>query len=756
MAGNVLATVLTILIVGTVIVLVWRPSWYLRLLLHLLRGTVFCFRVENRAAMPRRGPVLLVANHIAFFDALMILAATPRRIRYMVHEDFFRYRFLRYFFWYMGILRVPSSRHPRSMRNFLETVHEHLRRGEAVCVFPEGGISDNGLLQEFRGGIREMLPPELDVPVIPVRLGMLWGRVVALHRGRWRFIPPRRLPIMVTVTFGKPISPEWSAFRIRQTISELGAESEAKPFPGELPLHSEFARRAKRRPWTHTYKDFDGNDPGDFAMLVRSLVLSRKIRELDPNREPGGYVGVLLPNSTVLVASIFGVLFADRSPTVLNYTAGSAVLQSSLQRAGCRLVLTSRRFLDKLKLEALPEMVFLEDLARTVTPAEKRRVTLDTLFLPWRLLLRKYAPLSRYDLNRPAVLLFSSGSTGIPKGVVLSHRNINCNIFSFWRGIDWTPDDRVIGCLPLFHAYGFTVCFGFPAVSGTKSVMLANILDAAQVIRLVEAEKITLMITTPTFLQAYVRKAEKHHLKSLRLVITGAEKLRSDIAESFRELTGLAIVEGYGCTELSPIVSVNLSRSLFNLGRAAGKADSVGAPMPGIHVRIVDPESGVELPPNVPGMLLVKGGLVMQGYLNDPENTAQVITPDGFYRTGDIASMGDDGYITITGRVSRFSKIGGEMVPHELVERSIAEFLQCDGRGVAVTGRPDPKRGEKLVVFHTIAELDANGVIQALRERNLPNLWIPKAEDFIYLDKLPLLGSGKLDLQSLKNLAEAH
>ena len=218
-------------------------------------------------------------------------------------------------------------------------------------------------------------------------------------------------------------------------------------------------------------------------------------------------------------------------------------------------------------------------------------------------------------------------------------------------------------------------------------------------------------------------------------------------------MTGLEIIEGYGCTELSPIVTINLCNSIYELGKRAHHPGSIGIPLPGIHVRVVDPESGIELGPDSPGLMQVKGGTVMKGYLNDPEQTARVIQ-NGYYNTGDIARIDREGYVYITGRASRFSKIGGEMVPHELVEQAIAGLRGREEREVAVTGRPDPKRGERLVVFYTAEDLDPAAVIELLRAEKLPNLWIPKAEDFVKIDHLPLLGSGKLDLTRLKKLAE--
>ncbi len=369
------------------------------------------------------------------------------------------------------------------------------------------------------------------------------------------------------------------------------------------------------------------------------------------------------------------------------------------------------------------------------------------------MLVRHFAPLSGFNVRHEAVLLFSSGSTGRPKAIMLTHRNINCDLWAFWRVIVWERNrDRVLGNLPLFHAYGFTVQFAFPALSGTPVIYVPNPLDAATAVRAIAEYGVTLLTATPTFLQNYLRKAEAGDLRSLRLVITGAEKLRPELAARFHEMTGLEIIEGYGCTELSPIVTINLCNSIFRLGRHADHPGSIGTPLPGIHVRVVNSDTGVELGPNQPGHLQVKSGIVMKGYLNDPEQTARVIR-DGYYDTGDIARIDEAGYVYITGRASRFSKIGGEMVPHELVEQAIAAIRNSEEREVAVTGRSDSKRGERLVVFYTPDDLDPTEIVARLRERDLPNLWIPKTEDFIRIPALPLLGSGKLDLGRLRELA---
>ncbi|MBS1369493.1 MAG: AMP-binding protein [Lentisphaeria bacterium] len=739
-----------LLILLGMLILFLRPALSMKLLVWILRHTLVRLRVEGEENIPDSGPVLLVSNHVSLIDMLLIQSASRRPVKFMVRQEVLDFVPTRFLFWYLGVIRVPSITRPKAMRRFFQRVRGELRRGEVLCLFPEGGISGNGGLMRFRSGVAPLLPAGVEVSVIPMRIGMLWGRLFTIHKKKLKYRAPHMIPLNFSLKIGRPASPALSAFEFRQMISELGAEAEAAPQPGELPLHIAFARRAKRHPFETTYLDADGTKCRNFEMLVRAAILSRRVRGLETDSR---YIGILLPNCTTMAAAMFGVLFADRTPAVINFSAGAEVALEAAARAGIDRILTSRRFLHKLGWQETPQMVILEDEAKKITKSEKRSMMFLCMLMPFRMLMRRLAPRSVFNVGREAVLLFSSGSTGRPKAVQLTHRNINCDLWAFWRMILWSRRDRIVGNLPLFHAYGFTVEFAFPALSGTPVVYLPNPLDAAGVVKAIGEYDITLLTATPTFLQGYMRKAKPEQLKSLRLVITGAEKLRPELAAKFREMTGLEIIEGYGCTELSPIVTINLCNSIYLLGKHAHHPGSIGIPLPGIHVRVVDPDSGVELGPDLPGLMQVKGGIVMKGYLHDPEQTARVIQ-NGYYNTGDIARIDREGYVYITGRASRFSKIGGEMVPHELVEQAIANLRGREEREVAVAGRADAKRGERLVVFHTADDLDPAAVIEGLRAEKLPNLWIPKAEDFVKIDHLPLLGSGKLDLAKLKKLAE--
>jgi len=720
----------------------------IRLLIRSMRLFLINFRWRGEGNIPGAGPAILVSNHISLLDLMLIQFLCPRRVTFMVRREVAEYVPAKFVWQALNIMPVPPSDHPKAMKRFIREVQDKLKAGKIVCFFPEGGISGNGCLVRFKSSVEKFVPAGTSVPVIPIRIGMLSERLVSFKQGKMTIHFPKEFPVNFDVNIGMAVSPSLTAFELRQKVSELGAEAEAEPQPGELPLHSGFVRTVKRNFRHSSFKDHKGAAPTNFEMLLRSSILSAKLREFKTDSQ---FVGVLLPNMTITSAVLLGALYADKTPAILNFSSGRETALGASRRAGVKLIVTSRKFLAKLGWEAAEEMVFLEDIAAKVAKHEKIIWAIKILLMPRKMLMRHLAPESAFDVKRLAVLLFSSGSTGIPKAVMLSHRNINCDLYAFWRVIAWTEKDKLMGNLPLFHAYGFTVGFSFMTLAGSQVVYVPNPLDGDGVIKAVAENEITILTATPTFLQNYLRKADERDLKSLRLVITGAEKLRSELAERFKTLTSMEIVEGYGCTELSPIVTINLANSIFLLGKHSDHPDSIGIPLPGIHIRIIDPETRQELPPGQSGLMQIKSGIVMQGYLNDPELTAKVLA-DGYYDTGDIAKMDRDGYIYITGRASRFSKIGGEMVPHELLERHLLESAKREERVLAVSSRPDGKKGEKIVVFYSDPTLVPAELIADLRRQKLPNLWIPKEEDFVLIDHLPLLGSGKLDLKKLREL----
>jgi acyl-[acyl-carrier-protein]-phospholipid O-acyltransferase / long-chain-fatty-acid--[acyl-carrier-protein] ligase len=347
-------------------------------------------------------------------------------------------------------------------------------------------------------------------------------------------------------------------------------------------------------------------------------------------------------------------------------------------------------------------------------------------------------------------IIFSSGSTGDPKGVMLTHHNIIANIRQITQVFLLGGDDKVLGILPFFHSFGFTVGLWLSAVHGIGVVFHPNPLDATSISELVSRYKVTFLVATPTFLQAYMRRCSPEHFGSLQYVLVGAEKLPERTALAFEDIFGIRPLEGYGCTECSPVVSVN-GRDFRAPGfrQVAARRGTIGHPLPGVSVRIVDPETLEALPLNMPGMLLVKGPNVMKGYLGRPEKTAEVLK-DGWYTTGDIATMEEDGFLRITDRLSRFSKIGGEMVPHIKIEEKLNELAGATEQVFSVSAVPDEKKGERIIVLYTLAEEELAPTLVKLGESDLPALWKPKKDQFFRVEALPYLGSGKLDLRALK------
>jgi len=448
----------------------------------------------------------------------------------------------------------------------------------------------------------------------------------------------------------------------------------------------------------------------------------------------------------------YAATLSGKVPVNLNYTSSDEALASCAAQCNLQTVITTKQLLDRIPLKVPGKTVLLEEVAANPGFGE-RMAALLFWFLPSSWLERVLSGKPARTLDDLATIIFSSGSTGDPKGVMLTHYNIASNVEQMGQTFMFNRRDALLGVLPFFHSFGFTVTLWLPPVLGVSVVYHPSPLDLAAISELVRDYRVTFLMATPTFLQAYMRRCSPEDFGSLQFVLVGAEKLPERVAVAFEDRFGIRPLEGYGATECSPVVAVNTKDFRAPGFRQVGaKRGTIGQPLPGISVRIVDPETQEAVSVGTPGLLIVRGPNVMQGYLGKPEKTKEVLR-EGWYITGDIAAQDEDGFLTITDRLSRFSKIGGEMVPHVKVEERLHEIAGVTEQTFVVTGVPDEKKGERLVVLHLLKQEDLKVVLERLPEAGLPNLWMPRANQFFFVEELPHLGTGKLDLRRIRELA---
>ena len=734
---------------GAAYVTYLMPDSLVRLLIWFLINTIYRVRVEGAENIPRKGGALLVCNHLSQVDALLLFASTERFIRFMILKATYDRPTMRPFARVMRMIPISSLQSPREMIRSLRGAGDAIRAGEIVCIFAEGRITRIGQLLPFRRGL-EMIMKDLDAPIIPVNLEGAWGSIASYEKGRYWWKLPRRIPYPVVVSYGRPMPSTSTSFDVRQQIQELQSRTFHHRREEMLPLHLSFLRLARRHPFRFAMADASVPRMRFISALMRTLFLARRLRKVWAGQK---MVGILLPPSVPGALVNIAALLLGKVPVNLNYTASDTIVASCAEQCGLRTVITSKAFLERVPVKVPGETVLLENLAARPRLTEKLVAGLMAWTFPLWMLEKSLGVDRRAELDDLATVIFSSGSTGDPKGVPLTHYNITSNIMQIDQVFGLAKDDRILGILPFFHSFGFTVTFLLPVTLGIGVVFHPNPLDPKAIGELVRNFNIRVMMTTPTFLQGYIRRCPPSDFGSLELVLVGAEKLPERVALAFEDRFGLRPVEGYGCTECSPVVAVN-TRDFRAAGfhQTGAKRGTIGHPLPGISVRIVHPENGEPMPLGKAGLMLVRGPNVMEGYLGKPEKTSEVLT-DGWYITGDIASIDSDGFLTITDRLSRFSKIGGEMVPHIKVEDELHELGGLTEQALVVTGIPDAKKGERLVVLHTLSDEAVKGCIEKLAKADLPNLWIPRANQYFRIEALPLLGTGKLDLRKIRELA---
>src|SRR5437016_2379650 len=664
-----------------------------------------------------KGGFLLLPNHITWVDAIVLQLACPRPIRYIIDEEFYRKPLLHPFLRTVRCIPI-DTRYPRSA---IRAAAEQIAAGEIVCLFPEGQLTRSGTLLRLRRGY-EVIARETKSPVVPAWLDQLWGSIFSFQGGRFFTKLPKKIPYRVTIAFGKPLSAETADMAtVREELLKLGEFCYNRRPAMERHLAEECVRGLKRRPFATAVIDgLDHSVLSRSKLLGTAAALSHFLRKEFRDER----VAIVLPASKGSMLANLAVTLAGKIPVDLNFTIGRAANESCCKRANLRVAISATPFIERIKDFPWPETILKLD---ELLPRMKRQIVfwwIISLLLPARLILC-LLQIPKQGGHAEAVLLFTSGTTGEPKGVVVSHRNVVGNVSQFRALLDAKKTDAILASLPFFHTFGSTVTLWYPLIEGVRIVTYPNPLDAAHCSALIERHKLTFLLLTPTFLRLYLRKAEPEQLRSLRLIITGAEKLPLDLADHFEKRFQRKVFEGYGLTETAPVVSVNLPdpepKRPGEHVQPSSRSGSVGRLAPGIAAEIREPEMNRKRSLYETGMLWLRGPNIFEGYLHDPKRTAEVLS-DGWLKTGDIGRFDEDGFLYIEGRLSRFSKIGGEMVPHEAIEQKIIDLLQFSGRDerpLAIVGVQDEAKGEALVLLSAV-DIDLADLRKKLQDAGVP------------------------------------
>lgn len=760
-ANNIVNAVVTVVLVGVVALLLGRgvgvpgifgalgfatlavaliscwllPDTVIKALLRALLGRIYRVEVIGRENMPRAGePAVVVVNHVSWLDGLLLALFLPGKPMFAVHSRVAAR-------WWMApamkLFRAfpVDPTNPMSAKAMVKAV----KAGNTLVIFPEGRITVTGALMKIFDG-PGMVADKAQAPIVPVRIdGAQYSRFSRLKgkvrlqsfpRIRITVLPPRRFEIAGEMSArarraeaGRRLYDEMSGMIFSTSDldrSLFSALLEARRIHGGNAMVVEDVKR----------------EPLSYDRLVTgSLALGRVFAG---RTAPGEAVGVLLPNVAGVAVTFFALQANGRVPAMLNYTTGLANMRAALIAAEVKTVITARAFIDQGKLQPLVDglvaegvtIIYLEDVAATIRLGAKLRAAIGARLAGW---LHRRHQVAATD---PAVILFTSGSEGLPKGVVLTHRNLLANCRQLAARIDFNSSDVVLNALPVFHSFGLTGGTLLPVLSGIKTVLYPNPLHYRIIPALAYDANATILFGTDTFLAGYARMAHSYDFYALRYIFAGAERVRDETRRTYAEKFGLRILEGYGATEAGPVIAVNTPMHF--------KAGTVGRALPGVELRL-DPVPGIE----EGGKLSIRGPNIMAGYLK--ADAPGVLQPpvDGWHDSGDIVTLDEAGFITIKGRAKRFAKIGGEMVSLPAVEGYAAAVWP--GADHAVVTRADPRKGEQLVLFTTAPDANAAALQTWARGNGVAELAVPR--DVRIVDALPVLGTGKLDYVTMTAMA---
>lgn len=727
--------------------------------------------------IPKEGPVLLLGNHFTFIDALLIYCTSSRPVRFIADTDFLpKKNFLaKYVTRALNTIQFkPGNR--KSAVQMIRAAQEGLQNGEVICIFPEGALTRDTQVRAFQNGFLAILKKNPEIPIVPFGIVGFYGSRFSYAKMKGYKAPRTYRPCVI---YGQPYdlkaardaghSNAQISQRLLHIVQELCVDAcDFNKHPENvflLPPARAAIRSLRRYDKNKLFlADSTGKEVTSRRALLEILVLRNVCHRLCGKDK---HVGVLLPTSVASVLVNAALTFDNRIPVNLNYTLTNEVLDYCINKVGVKKVLASSQLLKKLpKLQLNAEMLILEKLAKTAIRPSDKLYAAFLSFLP-TCLLERILGITKQKLSDTNTIVFTSGSTAMPKGTVLTNMNIIANCLSLLQVARPEKNDSIYGTLPFFHAFGYTVTLWFPLTQTHSCIYHFNPLDYKVVGATAKKYRPTLMVSTPTFARTYLRKCDSDDFSSINFPITGAEKTPKDLNEGWKEKFGYELNEGYGATETAPVSCVNTPTlrkpdniTPYHIDGAVGRAN------PNFVVKVVNSETGEEMPPNEPGMLYVKGNSVTPGYYEDPEHTSKIFK-DGWYVSGDVARIDENNFVFITGRESRISKIGGEMAPHGLIEERLNEAIKvlekehgitpdedAPSYHLVVTAVPDEKKGEKLVVLYEQLQFTPDEICKKASVLGLlPPLWIPSTVNFKQIDHIPVLGTGKLDLKGLKKTA---
>lgn len=712
-------------------------------LLRFLLRLLFRFRAYNVEALRTPGPVLLLPNHVSWWDWLFLGVCLEKDWRFVTSATTAQTSWLH--------RRIMINRRTFPVENdspyAVKHMAEYLQNGGRLVLFPEGRLSTTGSLMKLFDGTGFLLHRTKARVVVGYLRGASRLKPAA-NRGHTRWFPP------VTAHFSSVLVPpdpghvstavartkitSW----LRDEMLRLQFDTEMDFGPGTLP--AAIAERVREQPGFKILEDVTWQPLTYRRLFLGAGLLAQQWRQRLNPREPGAtpsasrHVGVLLPNLNALPVTLLSLWAADAVPAILNYTTGPAVMLACAQLAGLKHIITSRTFLRKARLDVKPledagiELHYLEDVRKNIGGGAKFAAWLRSRLAPARNLR------STAQTNDTAVVLFTSGSEGVPKGVELSHRNVLANIRQMCAVCDLQSTDRFFTTLPMFHSFGLTVGTLLPLTRGSYLFIYPSPLHYRVVPTVLYDKNATVFLATNTFLAGYARKAHPYDFRSIRYLFAGAEKLQENTVRIWNERFGIRVLEGYGATECSPCVSVNVPLN--------PRPGSAGELLPGMNWKL-EPVPGV----TEGGRLLVRGPNVMKGYLN-PEANAKFQALGGWYDTGDIVHVDEDHFIHIRGRLKRFAKVSGEMVSLTAVEEALAgAFPQYGLRfAIAVVAKPDEDKGERLIAVSNEPRLTLDEIRAAIKTAGLSNLAVPRELKFV--NEIPKLGTGKVNHRELTQL----